>query len=255
MRPWRGTGSRSWSSGSSAGWRSAGRPSSGRCYRGDHAGREARTPGGAVPVQRRLGHPAGVPVELPGRPRAVRPGRVALEARHSGRAGGPVFPRAVRHSAEPRWLARRGRSKRRGRCWWKSASWIATPKCGTFASGSVPNAAGQGQPLFIRKYRLPIFLAVSIGVFNQLSGINAILDYLNGIFERAGFNKVSGDLQAVAIGSTNLMFTIIAISVIDRDWAQETAAHGRRRYRRLSGRGGRRIRERQTRRRCWSGCW
>ncbi|HKD77630.1 MAG TPA: MFS transporter, partial [Ktedonobacterales bacterium] len=32
----------------------------------------------------------------------------------------------------------------------------------------------------------------------------------------AGFTKVSGDLQAVAIGATNLLFTIIAMSVIDR---------------------------------------
>jgi MFS transporter, SP family, arabinose:H+ symporter len=70
--------------------------------------------------------------------------------------------------------------------------------------------------LFSRKYRLPIFLAVSIGMFNQLSGINAILYYLNDIFARAGFSKVSGDLQAVAVGATNLAFTILAMSVIDR---------------------------------------
>jgi sugar porter (SP) family MFS transporter len=72
------------------------------------------------------------------------------------------------------------------------------------------------EPLFTRKYRIPIFLAVSIGVFNQLSGINAILYYLNDIFARAGFSKVSGDLQAVAVGATNLVATIIAMSVIDR---------------------------------------
>ncbi len=70
--------------------------------------------------------------------------------------------------------------------------------------------------LFSWKYRLPIFLAVSIGMFNQLSGINAILYYLNDIFAYAGFNKVSSDLQAVAIGGTNLLFTILAMSVIDR---------------------------------------
>jgi MFS transporter, SP family, arabinose:H+ symporter len=70
--------------------------------------------------------------------------------------------------------------------------------------------------LFVRKYRFPIFLAVSIGLFNQLSGINAILYYLNDIFAFAGFSKVSGDLQAVAIGGTNLLFTMIAMSVIDR---------------------------------------
>ena len=39
-------------------------------------------------------------------------------------------------------------------------------------------------PLFTRQLALPIFLAVSIGVFNQLSGINAILYYLNDIFAR-----------------------------------------------------------------------
>jgi sugar porter (SP) family MFS transporter len=66
------------------------------------------------------------------------------------------------------------------------------------------------------KYRLPIFLAISIGVFNQLSGINAILYYLNDIFARAGFSKVSGNLQAVAIGLTNLLFTVVAMSVIDK---------------------------------------
>jgi sugar porter (SP) family MFS transporter len=72
------------------------------------------------------------------------------------------------------------------------------------------------EPLFTRKYRLPIFLAVSIGVFNQMTGINAILYYLNDIFAHAGFSGLSGDIQAVAVGATNLLFTIIAMSVIDR---------------------------------------
>jgi len=70
--------------------------------------------------------------------------------------------------------------------------------------------------LLTSKYRVPIFLAISIGMFNQLSGINAILYYLNAIFEHAGFSKVSGDLQAVAIGATNLLFTMLAMSVIDK---------------------------------------
>jgi SP family arabinose:H+ symporter-like MFS transporter len=80
---------------------------------------------------------------------------------------------------------------------------------------SVKLEGGQ-EALFTHKYRIPIFLAVSIAVFNQLSGINAILYYLNDIFARAGFSKVSGDLQAVAVGATNLVFTIIAMAVIDR---------------------------------------
>jgi MFS family permease len=53
-------------------------------------------------------------------------------------------------------------------------------------------------------------------LFNQLSGINAILYYLNDIFAKAGFSRVSGNLQAVAIGATNLAFTMIAMTVIDK---------------------------------------
>lgn len=72
------------------------------------------------------------------------------------------------------------------------------------------------EKFFSARYRLPIFLAVTIGLFNQLAGINAILYYLNDIFAAAGFNKVSSDLQSVAIGATNLVFTMIAMSLIDR---------------------------------------
>jgi len=72
------------------------------------------------------------------------------------------------------------------------------------------------EPLFSRKYRRPVLLAVAIGMFNQLIGVNAILYYLNDIFARAGFNKVSSDLQAVAIGVTNLIATILAMSLIDK---------------------------------------
>jgi MFS transporter, SP family, arabinose:H+ symporter len=82
---------------------------------------------------------------------------------------------------------------------------------------SIDAEHGRGnEPLFTRKYRFPIFLAVSIAMFNQLSGINVILYYLNDIFARAGFSKMSGDLQSVAIGATNLIATIIAMSIIDR---------------------------------------
>ena len=72
------------------------------------------------------------------------------------------------------------------------------------------------EPLFQRAYGLPIFLAVSVAMFNQLSGINAILYYLNDIFRLAGFDRVSGDLQAVLIGLTNLVAVMAAMTVIDR---------------------------------------
>lgn len=77
-------------------------------------------------------------------------------------------------------------------------------------------AEQQKERLFTRKYIRPIFLAVTIGMFNQLSGINAILYYLNDIFAKAGFSNVSGHIQAVIVGGTNLVFTLVAMAVIDR---------------------------------------
>ncbi|HEV3276638.1 MAG TPA: sugar porter family MFS transporter [Terriglobia bacterium] len=81
---------------------------------------------------------------------------------------------------------------------------------------SLETGEAGGERLFSWKYRMPVFLAASIGMFNQLEGINAILYYLNDIFFKAGFGKVSGDLQAVAVGATNLVFTMIAMSLIDK---------------------------------------
>jgi sugar porter (SP) family MFS transporter len=72
------------------------------------------------------------------------------------------------------------------------------------------------EPVFRWKYRYPLFLAISIGAFNQLAGINSILYYLNSIFASAGFSQISGDQQAIAIGFTNLVFTIVGMSVIDK---------------------------------------
>jgi len=72
------------------------------------------------------------------------------------------------------------------------------------------------EPVFRWKYRYPLFLAISIGAFNQLAGINAILYYLNDIFAAAGFSQLSGDQKAIAIGFTNLIFTMVGMSVIDK---------------------------------------
>src|SRR5579863_6548099 len=72
------------------------------------------------------------------------------------------------------------------------------------------------EPVFRWKYRYPLFLAISIGAFNQLAGINAILYYLNNIFAAAGFSQISSDQQAIAIGTTNFLFTIVGMALIDK---------------------------------------
>ena len=76
--------------------------------------------------------------------------------------------------------------------------------------------SGSKDPLFSRQYKKPIIIAWTVGMFCQLSGINAILYYLNDIFALAGASRVSGDLQAVAVGATNLVATLLAMTVIDK---------------------------------------
>jgi sugar porter (SP) family MFS transporter len=72
------------------------------------------------------------------------------------------------------------------------------------------------EPLFNGRYNLPIFLAISIGLFNQLSGINALLYYSNSIFASAGFSSNSAALQTVGVGLVNLLATFLGMSLIDK---------------------------------------
>jgi sugar porter (SP) family MFS transporter len=77
-------------------------------------------------------------------------------------------------------------------------------------------AKGADDSLLARKYRFPVMIAITVGMFCQLTGINAVLYYLNDIFALAGATKTSASLQAVAVGAVNLVATLLAMSVIDK---------------------------------------
>lgn len=70
-------------------------------------------------------------------------------------------------------------------------------------------------PFFRARYRKPILLAVAIAMFNQLSGINVVFFYGPRIFEMAGAGQDAALLSGVALGAINLVFTIIAMTLID----------------------------------------
>lgn len=72
------------------------------------------------------------------------------------------------------------------------------------------------ESLFNGRYNKPILYVVALAMFNQLSGINAIMYYAPRIFEMTGLGKDTALLQAVSIGATNMIFTLLAISVIDK---------------------------------------
>jgi MFS transporter, SP family, arabinose:H+ symporter len=116
----------------------------------------------------------------------------------------------------PRWLAQRGRVEEAADVLRQTGEPEPDKDLAEIVKSIDESRGAADERLFSRKHSFPVFLAVSLAMFNQFSGINAVLYYLNDIFAKAGFTKVSGDLQAVAVGATNLIFTILAMSVIDK---------------------------------------
>ncbi|WP_346854613.1 sugar porter family MFS transporter [uncultured Draconibacterium sp.] len=76
-------------------------------------------------------------------------------------------------------------------------------------------ALGHGK-LFVRENRFPIMIAILIAAFNQLAGINAIMIYAPRVFEMAGFGTNASLLQSISVGATNLIFTFVALFLIDK---------------------------------------
>ncbi|WP_294262334.1 sugar porter family MFS transporter [uncultured Sphingomonas sp.] len=105
----------------------------------------------------------------------------------------------------PRWLNTRGR---------RAEAAEAAGRLGVDLT--MPDAKEGSGRLDWRRHRGPILLAVAVGLFNQLSGINAILYYLNDIFAAGGFEGLSADTQAVAVGAANLVATLAGIAIIDK---------------------------------------
>jgi sugar porter (SP) family MFS transporter len=113
----------------------------------------------------------------------------------------------------PRWLTAKGRTGEARDVLQSLGSADADAEVASYARAEAATAAPR---LSWTRHRRPILLAFGIASFNQFSGINAILYYLNNIFAAAGFDSVSADRQAIVIGACNLLFTALALTVIDR---------------------------------------
>ena len=70
--------------------------------------------------------------------------------------------------------------------------------------------------LFQPALRLVLIIGVSLAILQQITGINAVFFYAPMIFEQSGIGTDASFMQAILVGLTNLVFTILAIMFIDR---------------------------------------
>ena len=84
------------------------------------------------------------------------------------------------------------------------------------ASGESDLQQKSKEKLFAPQYRFPVILAIVFAVFNQFSGINAIIYYAPRIFEMAGLGKSSALLSSAGVGLVNLVFTMVGLALIDK---------------------------------------
>ncbi len=116
----------------------------------------------------------------------------------------------------PRWLVKKGRDSEAEKVLASIGEKNVKLALENIAS-SVRSELGMAkESLFNGAYSKPIMYVVLLAMFNQLSGINAIMYYAPRIFEMTGLAKDTALLQAVSIGVTNMVFTLLAISIIDK---------------------------------------
>ncbi len=70
--------------------------------------------------------------------------------------------------------------------------------------------------LFAPKVKPLLFIGIILAVFQQITGINTIMYYAPKIFANIGQSNDSALLQTILIGGTNLVFTLVAMVLIDR---------------------------------------
>ena len=115
----------------------------------------------------------------------------------------------------PRWLMTRGRADEARGIMERLGAENVTQEMQQIQESIDLDHHRLNEPFFCRAYLKPILLAFLIAAFNQLSGINALLYYSARIFEMAGASDDFARLQSVIVGATNLVVTIVAMTIID----------------------------------------
>ncbi len=120
----------------------------------------------------------------------------------------------------PRWLAMRGREEEALQILEKaSGPEQAQRELQVVHDSFSASPDGEGasvRQLFRPAMRLVLTIGISVAVLQQITGINSVFFYAPMIFEQSGIGTDASFMQAVLVGLVNLVFTIVAMSFIDK---------------------------------------
>jgi sugar porter (SP) family MFS transporter len=120
----------------------------------------------------------------------------------------------------PRWLAMQGRHHEAQEVLERTAGRAGAIACLREVEESIQAEADLGhvslRTLFHPSLRLVLTIGISIGILQQITGINSVFFYAPMIFEQSGIGTNAAFMQAVLVGLVNLIFTVVAMAMIDR---------------------------------------
>jgi sugar porter (SP) family MFS transporter len=120
----------------------------------------------------------------------------------------------------PRWLVMKGRDEKALNIMEKVSGQEEAVKELVAVRSSLRREAGEKQAplkeLFQPAMRLVMTIGISVAILQQITGINSVFFYAPMIFEQSGIGTDAAFMQAVLVGIVNLVFTVLAILLIDK---------------------------------------
>lgn len=117
----------------------------------------------------------------------------------------------------PRWLVMKGKKEEARKILEKTAGLSsAEQEIHTIENSFHKKNRVSIKLLFGKTYRPVLVIGIMVAVFQQVTGINSVIYYAPAIFNETGINSSSSLLQTIVIGVVNVVFTFVAIGLVDR---------------------------------------